>query len=157
MAVGQISTTSQPPRPVIGAPGEVPAIDQHLPKTGFVVTDVLPSSKCSERLLLLKRYFRIPEGIQLRGWADMYDHCTYNARRGRGGRHANDTLTSQKSDRSTYMCRQLATPTLVKNPSQRQSCPLNLKFASLPFPLQPPPGPWKVTCIIAQIALSTHE
>ena len=80
-----------------------------------------------------------------------------------GGRHAGDTLISQTCDRSTYMCR---TPrhavtrrdTLLKNPSQPQTCPPNLKFAALPFPLQPhSKGPWKVTCIIVQIALSTNE
>ena len=139
--------SSRPPRwPVIGVPGEVPAIDQHLLKNSFVVTWIcLPSSKCSEKSLLLKRHFRILEGIQLRGWAGMYDHCTCNGGGGEGGRHGGDTLISQKSDRSTYMCRQLATPrhavtrrdTLLKNPSQPQTCPPNLKLAALPFPLQP--------------------
>ena len=68
-----------------------------------------------------------------------------------------------------YMCRQLATPrhavhavysrrdTLLEIPSEPQTCPPNLKFASLHFPLQAAKGPWKVTCIIKQIALSTHE
>ena len=78
---------ARPPRwPVIGVPGEVSAIDQHLPKNGVVVTYFfLPSSKCSEKSLLLKRHFRILEGIQLRGWAGMY------AGGGRGG----DTLVTR--------------------------------------------------------------
>ena len=81
----QYGLSSRPPRwPVIGVPGEVPAIDQHLLKNGHI--DSVVEANFSEQSLLLKRHFRILEGIQLRGWAGMYDHCTCNKRGGGGGR-----------------------------------------------------------------------
>ena len=121
----------------------MPAIDQHLFKDGFVPTYfVLLSSKCSEKSLLLKRHFRILEGIQLRGWAGMYAHCTCNAQGGgEGERHAGDTLISNKGDRSTNMCRQLATPrhavtrrdTLLKNPLPTSNLPSKPQICCSPL------------------------
>ena len=55
---------TRPPWPVIGVPGEVPAIDQRLLKNGFVVTKFFSPSKCSEKSLLLKRIATVRSHLQ---------------------------------------------------------------------------------------------